>query len=428
MRQLNSPLAISLFFLFVILATGATLVRAYKTHHEPGPIEGANFGFCDFHNGIYFPAQAIAARVSPYGQEYGTTYPVPRSTPLYAPSTFLIHWPFAWMSMRAGELVYFSLTFIMAIALAMLSIKCSKLKMSLGMVLFTTLGVVVSRAGYGTFYSGYFTFELVLGTIVALQWGDKPWVGGLGLLFASTKPTYAIPLAIIMAARGHWRALGLGILLNSVLSLAVIAWLLPGRPWDFLLQDIRFGQSQHMADRAEMPEFSWTRVDVVALVAKWLPANPSELIQLLWMFLLLPLPVWLLVKLKSVDKTTAAGGISGTLALLTMNVTVYHHYYDMLVLFVPVIAIAFNQHLWPERSATRFGLAILILFPLMNYFSTNLFFGRMGISDVSAVYQVVTSLNSVCLLVALLWVMAIAWNRLRNVHLSGTQTSKQGQF
>jgi hypothetical protein len=394
----------------IVAASGVILWRAHRTYHVPGPIEGNNFGFCDFHNGIYFPTLAVSEQISPYGRDYEQAYPVPRPAPMYAPSTFLLHLPLVWIPMEWGENLYFGFTLLLAALIARLAIRCSDLPASAGWILMVMLIVVVSRPGYGTLSSGYFTFELVLGTIVCLHWGNRPWLGGLGYLVAATKPTYAIPLAILMLARGQWRALVVGVLLTFILSAAIVAYVMPGKSVGFLIEDMRYSQSQHLADRPEMPEFSWTRVDAVALVAKWMKTNPGEIAQISWMMLLLVLPVAAMLRLRE-PPTSPLGGMSGTITLLSMNVTLYQHYYDMAVLIVPFIALVFNPRLWPISRTARAGLALLILIPLMNYLSTNLFFGKLGIRDDSTAFLLLTSINGVCLALALCWLVILALTR-----------------
>ncbi|MEZ6094675.1 MAG: glycosyltransferase 87 family protein [Pirellulaceae bacterium] len=400
----------------LLLAVVAIGYRAQRNRHEPGPLDGTHFGFCDFHNGIYFPVVAVADRVSPYGEEYEQSYPVSRATPLFTPSIFLTHLPFAFLSMETGEWTYYALNVLMAGVIALLSIRANNIPLRWGMFLATTLMVVASRPGYGTMFAGYFTMELVIGTILAIYWGHHLTWGSLGVFLASGKPTYAIPLAILMLVRGHWRTLLIGAMINVVASVAVVVWLMPGHEWTFLLDDIRYGQSQHMADWTEMPFNSWTRVDAPSLVFKWFHMNPGELFQVVLMLVLIPLPAWLVFQLRerSQSKVFANGdscastkskgsmAIGAAISILALNVTLYRNYYDLLTLMPLVVGALFaSSSIWCGiNELTRKAIGVFLLIALFNYGSTMMFFNRFQIETGTLPYQIATSLSGVCLVAA----------------------------
>ena len=59
-----------------------------------------------------------------------------------------------------------------------------------------------------TLFDGYFTFELVLATFLAIHWADRrPLLAGLALMIASGKPTFLLPLGFLLLARGNYKAL-----------------------------------------------------------------------------------------------------------------------------------------------------------------------------------------------------------------------------
>ena len=385
----------------LISAINARIVRNY---HQVGPLDGVNYGYCDFHNGIYWPAVAIKDRVSPYGQEYAEKYPVDRATPVYLPSTFLLHSPFGWIDLKIGESIYFAIMVGLVSALALVTLHASGIRYSVGWCAAVMILVVTSRPGYGTLFSGYFTFELAVATVMALHWGHRPGWGGTMLAVAASKPTYAIPLAILMIARGHWRAVVVGVVLAILGSAVIYFYLLPDRSWSFLLDDIRFGQSQHMADQTEMPEFSWTRVDIVAVIAKWLTANPSEVTQVAVFLVACLVPAYIVWRLRKLPESENVASLSGTISLLTMNALLYRHYYDLIVFVVPIVALAVGSRQVYREFATWMRLAIagLLLIALFNYGSTLSFFGRFGIEQGSTQYLLLTSLSGCSVFAALI--------------------------
>lgn len=60
-------------------------------------------------------------------------------------------------------------------------------------------------------------------TIFSRRYG-KPWQGVIGLLLVAVKPTFAIPVALIMIARREWRVLTLGGAWLSALLIGAAAW------------------------------------------------------------------------------------------------------------------------------------------------------------------------------------------------------------
>jgi hypothetical protein len=402
----------------LIALISAINTRIVRNYHQVGPLDGTNFGYCDFHNGIYWPAVAIKDRVSPYGQEYSEKYPVDRATPFYLPSTFLLHAPFGWIDLKTGEAIYFAIMIGLVSALALVTLSASGIQYSVGWCAAVMILIVTSRPGYGTLFSGYFTFELAVATVLALHWGNRPGWGGAMLAVAACKPTYAIPLAVLMIARGHWRAVLVGVALAILGSTIIYFWLLPDRSWFFLLEDIRFGQSQHMADRSEMPEFNWTRVDIVAVIAKWLKANPGEGIQVAVFLVACLVPAFIVWRLRKHPESENVSSLSGTISLLTMNALLYRHYYDLIVLVVPIVTLAVGSRQVHREFSTwmRFVIAGLLLIALFNYGSTLSFFGRFGIEQGSTEYLLLTSLSGCALFAALILALATGLQRISQGH------------
>jgi hypothetical protein len=403
----------------LVLAVGGLVwgisQRIALYYHVPGPIEGNQFGFCDFHNGIYWPAVALAERISPYGAEFAEKFPVERSTPFYWPTTFWLHAPLASLELPAAEAVYFWVMLGLYCVLGLIALRAAEIKYSVGWLAALVCLMLASRSGYGTLFSGYFTLELAVGTLLALHWGNRPVRGGLMFALAASKPTYGIPLAVVLLARGQWRAVVWGGAFCIALGAAFYAWMLPGKNWNFWLEDVRFGQAQHMADPNEVPELSWTRVDLPGLIAKWLQVDPSETSQLIVFFLLCPLPVWLIWRLRHDPESQTLGSVSTALSLLMMNVLLYRHFYDLIVLIVPLVVLACGERASVGRLPQwlRYGVVGCILVAMFNYGSTLSFFERFDIERQSQAFFWLTSLSGLAMTLALVLAMGLARARLR---------------
>ncbi len=139
-----------------------------------------------------------------------------------------------------------------------------------------------------------------------------------------------------MLCRGNWRALFIGVGLSILGSLLPLLWLsLFSSPSEWLAS-MRDGQELHMVDPRELPVNTWTRIDLSAIVAKWCGANPSEILQLAAMMLLMIFPAAALRKLRSQGDHVGAYTMSGAVGLLAILVTLYHHVYDALILVGPI--------------------------------------------------------------------------------------------
>ncbi|WP_442485587.1 glycosyltransferase family 87 protein [Aeoliella sp. SH292] len=401
---------VQLLSLVVIIAgVAGSAWRAHTYHHPPGPYQPKLLGFGDFQNGIYFPAKAFADGVSPYGVEYVESYPVPRPTPLYSPLLFLLHVPIGLLPLTIAEWVYFGLMILMIAGLAWVLVRDAGASLKVWFLPVMAV-IVLSRAGMLTLFSGYFTFELAIGVALALSFArTRPWLSGVGMMFASLKPTFIIPLTLLMLARRDWQAAWRGVLLSTVGAVVALAWLMQQASLTQQLASMKAAQEIHRFDETELPVNSWTRLDLPVLVGKWLGTNPTEGEQLLMMAALLAIPCVLLWRGANTPANSGLTSIGGSLAAIGVLVSIYHQSYDALLALTPIVGIAtVSQRSWRNISlALRVPILLLSLIPLFNVTSTQQFLTRLGIEGV--LFQVVTSVNGAALLCALALLCVAQW-------------------
>ncbi|HMO16082.1 MAG TPA: glycosyltransferase family 87 protein [Pirellulaceae bacterium] len=397
----RSPYVAFGVWVFWLLAVAAIGQRIHSKYQTPGPFDDERQGFCDFHNGIYFPALAFSRGVSPYGQTYGEQYPVARPIPFFAPFVMVLHLPYAWLPLHTAELLHFGLLLLQMLALGWLVARFAKMPQTAAAVGAVALFIIVTRAGYSTLFTGYFTFLIAIGTIITLQFSHRPLLAGPAMLLACLKPTYAIPLVILLAARRQWRTLIVGVSLVAAANLIAVGWLLQYNSIDQLIADVRLAQDMHLEDPNEMPVNTWTRVDIMGIVAKWLQWNPGEAFYLLAMIPLI-IPSILATRHLAVNRANASAvDLSGLIAGLTILVTIYHHYYDALLIVPAVVALWWKSEptLCNLSNFARRTMAILITMVLMNYLSAQFVMQRFDVTGIS--HQIVTSLNAILLAIAL---------------------------
>jgi len=434
-----------LCWLGIVAAIAGTAFRIVKQYHEGGLYDAKHGGMADFHNGAYHSALAIRDGVSPYGNDFAKKYPVAKPNPAFSPSILALHIPIAMLPQRIADLLYFILSIVLLGWIAWLAtiesipdpIRSPNLR---GFLFpFLCFFILASRGGHTTLLNGYFTPIIVLGIQLALQFCNRrPWLAGFGYFLASGKPTFAIPLLIVMFARGNYRALSIGVLLGAIGGLLPLCWLAWNLGWGELVSSITDGQKLHMADPRELPINTWTRIDLSAIAAKWSETNPSEILQVVAMIPMIAIPAWALHRRRRSGDTEGTISLSGSIALLALLVTLYHHVYDALILIGP-IAILSTELLerlvgshkamkapasldgpsmlwrtWSSFSILCFG--ILISTPWWNYLSSEILLTRLP--NVPLLHRLLTSVNATALSVALVLLVMFALKRTANANIS----------
>jgi hypothetical protein len=192
------------------------------------------------------------------------------------------------------------------------------------------------------------------------------------------------------------------------LGALTLGWLLTDSSWEQFRQEIELAQEIHRADPNEIPANNWTRVDLLAVVAKWLRWEPNDWHHLLAMLPLIALPcmaIWLNRK----HRADGMAGPAGFLASLALISTLYHHYYDVLVIVPAALAmlLAAAPEWWRVPPWQRTLAGLVCGFVLFNYLSAQFILQKLNPSQ--GVVDVVTSLNGVLLFALMVWGTVWTW-------------------
>ncbi len=389
----------------------ATAYRSVSKYHEPkiGEFDRSTQGLFDFHNGIYFPAVGLTAGYDPYGPQFAADFPVTRQIPPYSPLALVVHWPLGWMPLRLAEIVYYFITLGFLISIGVLAVNAlPNIKERATWTLLAVLLVLASRSGHTTLFTAYFTGELVLGSLLAVRFAEsRPVISGLGLALASIKPNFGIPLILLMGARGNWRATVLGVIFSVIGALLGVAILLQHVDLDTLISDVKSSDSAHVTDDYELPVNTWTRVDTLAVFAKWTRTNPAVPVALGVMLVLLILPCVALARLRKLGDKTGDQSYSGVLILATGMAALYHHAYDAMLLIPAAFSLVLDLEWrkWFSRTAC-FSLAAGLMFVPWNYLSSEVVLNRLKLPN--DVERTMTSSSGLVLLVCCLLLTARA--------------------
>lgn len=398
--------------LFLIVATAFVGARTMRNYAEPArEFDWENRGMSDFYT-LYYYSHAFCDGVNPYSSQImeQPEYLVPRNAAPFSPFVFLAYVPLTVLSVKAAGVVFFAINWLMLGVLAWCCIVMSRLRFDWILWLWVFGLLVFSRPGHMSLFTGYFTVEIALGMVTALHFSkSKPWLSGLGFLFASIKPTYAIPLTLLMLARRDFKAVAIGVGLSSVLALGCFAWLASHSSFAEVIEGIQSGQQAFHDDPTEAPVNTWTRIDVAGMAAKIMQRAPGTAEYLMTMMALLVVPCLTLWKVSAKEIQSAsnsirgAGGLSALIVVLSLLVTIYHHSYDCVVMAVSVCALLLGSQAlfgWSRLKSTFVGA--LLLLPMLNYASTHAIKNLLGFEQSDMLWQLITLINGMCLAVALL--------------------------
>ena len=383
-----------------LTVVAATVYRSVTKYHEASfaELDKSRIGLFDFHNGIYYPAVGLAQGYDPYGASFAANFPVTRQVPPYSPLAFVLHWPLGWMPLHVAEVVYYIVTIALLVLIGVLSVnRIGSIHERAVITLAAVFLVLASRSGHTTLFTAYFTAELVLGCLIALRFAeDRPFISGLGVTLASIKPNFGIPLVLLLAARGNWKATFWGVGFSILGALIGVAILLQHVDLATLIADVKSSDAAHVTDEYELPVNTWTRIDLLAVIAKWTNWNPDAKIALTVMAGLLVMPCLALRRLRKLGDRNGDQSFSGVLMLATISVVIYHHAYDALVL-IPAACSLYLDPSWNRWLSRRtcIVLAAGLLFVPWNYLSSEVILNRLDLPRVAQ--QAATSTSGLAL-------------------------------
>lgn len=397
LRGYSRPwLAIVLF----LAALGIALLRVIGLSHGFGLRLSADWAMVDFRVVVYYPVRAFLEGVNPYDRaSYLALYPALESYPPYLPAALLLHLPFGLLSVGAGELCYAALTVALTTFLAYVSLKFNNVKASSTNVLLVAALIVLSRPGQWNLLLGQVTLQAVLASYAALHYAHRsPLVSGIGLAVTTFKPSFGLPLAVLMLVRRDRRAVVIGVALSALANLPPLVILVQHAGG--VRQFYESAMSSHRAWTGNPdvdPVTSVYRIDTAALIGRLVGHPLDGLAQSLVVLAVLGLAALALRRIERTDPGHGTG-MSSNIICLAMLLSVYHMPYDLLLLTLPLVALAYRRMpLAAHSSHLRWLLLGLFGILAVNYASTHAVMDQMRTG--SAAWLLLASLNGMALLV-----------------------------
>ena len=369
----------------LLLLPGLSLALWLSLHPALRDLKGYSGGpQSDFAQAIYYPVRAFLDGLNPYdASSFRGHYPVRDAFAPYFPSTLLLHLPLGFMPLATAAAWYLVVGILLTLVLAALCLRLNGLKSSIPNVLFLVIVIVLSRPWRQCMLLGQVTLELVLASYVTLYFAHSaPRLSGLGLAFASFKPSYGFPLALLMLVRRDRLALGYAALFVLLLNLpvgAILAYRAGGMHTFAEQLGTTFSGFQAMAP-ANSPVFSQTRIDAVALVGRFVGQAPDVAGQMLVALAVLGLAA---IAVRTGSKSPydqQLFGWSSGLVCAAVLLSGYHQPHDLLLLTLPFVAAA-DRRLCPAIAAARMRFTVLVLFTFLafNYPLSNSVFHRLNL-------------------------------------------------
>ncbi len=167
----------------------------------------------DFRDAVYYPVVAFVHGVNPYDPDaYYAAYPVGQEFPLYSPIHLVVHLPLAPFSLEDARAVYFGFNLALVLALAAVSLRVAGYRGGWSRVFGLGTLLLLSGPGKMDLRTGEPTLLIVLACYLAIATrAAQRGRTAAGVAVALSKPTFGIPLAIVLLCRRRVRATAIGI-------------------------------------------------------------------------------------------------------------------------------------------------------------------------------------------------------------------------
>lgn len=363
------------------LLLAASAITAARVGGLWGQQDVARWSLCDFRTAVYYPVVCMLTGCNPYDAEQFVARYHDREFGLYSPLTLVLHLPFGMLPLRMAEWVYFGVSLLLTVLVAALALRFATGGSRAWQVLVFSGLLLLSRPGQGNMLLGQSAATATVACFTALIFaGSRPWWSGIGLAVATFKPTFGIPLALLMLAAGAWREVARGAAVGALLTLPPLGLLVQRAGGLVPMINLLVADHHRFADTREFdPTLSPIRIDAVALFGHLWRRPPERM----WVvaisavvFCLGLFAVWRLARTTRSD----ARHLSGCLICLTILLVIYHQVYDALLLSLPLACIGPGRLLGSTPRAR--GLAgALLLVPFLNLLGTYWAIAALQLSD-----------------------------------------------
>lgn len=386
-------IALQLFLLVVAVLCWRTNSKL----HVIGEPKYGQSGMQDFRDVAYLPTVSFLAGENPYdAHSYLQHHPAGNPFPLYAPTTILMHLPFGIMPQRFGEILYCIIGLLLVLVLAKMSLQIADSPTSSATILGLAMLILLSRPGHQNFVLGQLTLPMVIFSILALKNAKlRPRRAGIWVALAVSKPTFGVPILVLMLCRKNYKAFAYGCGIAFAVNAALLLFIAHnnGGIAEVIATLTSNASEFRMQDPAGHPVLSFSRIDLLSTFSRLTKTTGPEWTEAgLLLFTVITAGIVWNRKIRTADgDQTAYAGLPCVAILLS----IYHQPHDMLLLVPYTVCLwkRINNSPWLwSRDAIVFAI---LAFVFANYGATGTVLGL--ITKGSHVWLTVTSINGVLL-------------------------------
>ena len=384
--------------LLVVLGLAIAIGRVgLASVREAGPAS-AHWVMTDFYSSAYYPVRALLDGENPHDQgRLLELYPVEDQYAPYLPLNLVLHLPFGLLPPQLAGFAYFLFTLALTFALAIAALRLSGVPLDGPRVCLVAGCLLLSRPGQWTLLLGQQAMLLALLVYITFMLADRsPWWSAVALAVASYKPTYGVPLGILLLLAGRYRVAIAGGLIAAIGNAPLLLLLIErAGGLSSLLAQISAGYEKWQLRAVANPATSPWLVDAPSLVSR-LNGEPMALPAQVALGLgILAVAAFTVRRLRWHDRVerNLALGIICT-ALLA---AAHHVGYDMVLLTAPAVALATGGLPAGMPRPLRWAIVLSFLLPALNWIAT---YGVLKALDPPRpVWLLLTAINSTCILV-----------------------------
>jgi hypothetical protein len=330
----------------------------------------------DFRDAIYYPLVALRDGVNPYAVDlYFRHYPVGQEFPLYTPLHLLLHSPLLLFSFRTARGVFWGWNLALVVGFAATLLRLARLRVTVAGVLGLASVIMITDAGKFDLRSGQPTLMIVIAFLLAWRALPRPApagvsvaVGVIGVAIVWSKPTYAIPLVVLLSVCSRWRLAARGTALAIALSAVVLPWLVDAAGgFGPLVDSLR--ESARVTSRSNQSRLgTGIRIDFANTFVRITHLHYSETVGAILGLVLLGAGAWLVARLHRHRPAADTDELMVTLVCVLTLVGTYHVPYDYLLLLAPIVMLARPAPslptAWPRR--VRVAVPVLLALPVLD--------------------------------------------------------------
>jgi hypothetical protein len=399
-------------FAALLLAAGMLAARTVSKLNVPGHPDPERWGLADFRDNAYYPVVALAHGDNPYdAATYTRRYPVGNSLPPYLPLTLALHAPLAILPLEWAELVHWLFTASLALPLAGLALAVCSARRDPTVLMVMAAVVLLSRPGHWNLVLGQSAMLLAVATFGALHClHARPALSGVLLVVTSIKPSFGVPLAVLMTAMGGGRVVLPAAVVAVLVSLVVAVPLAEAAGGVQALAASMFATVSAFAAKVDVRATGdGFRVDLIGLVGRLCGREAGLVGELLMSAGILAIGVLAVLRVRRSQRDEAHLAVSVT--CVTVLMCMYHNAYDALLLVLPVTAALTARRLrpWSSHPGVHLVLVVCLAIPLVNYLASDTAMGILGATRGMGFWVAIMSVNGVALVLAFAILVAAAW-------------------